>query len=383
MAEMSAPVTLCEECFPDWTSHEIYANVPIGPCQVCRRMDERNKNGLRCHLFPRDPRQQSNVATSSRPTVVQFPNTSLANAPQKLRQLADDIESGTYGDTTAVAVVLFADRTSTFGFGRGIVGPEEAELDNLRALAVDTEALKREWQRGFESGVESTRTIYSNALRGLNAEVLSLGSRIESVLTVPTSSTPIYKSPDVSPIRCNTIPSTRAAAQNEKNQSVCRILDRVANLGLLLPKAHRLILTALAQYPLGRTKMQIAVLTGYAVNGGGFQKAIGSLRSAGYVTRGKPIEITDAGINALGYYEPLPHGRALIDHWMKRLGKAERKILEAVAGAYPCTLSKSQIAARAGYEASGGDLMNALCRLRTLGLVHGSAEIKASDDLFD
>ena len=37
-----------------------------------------------------------------------------------------------------------------------------------------------------------------------------------------------------------------------------------------LPRAERRILIALAQYPWGRTKRQLAVLTGYAINGGGF-----------------------------------------------------------------------------------------------------------------
>jgi hypothetical protein len=37
-----------------------------------------------------------------------------------------------------------------------------------------------------------------------------------------------------------------------------------------LPAGERRILTALAQYPQGRSKAQVAVLAGYALNGGGF-----------------------------------------------------------------------------------------------------------------
>jgi uncharacterized protein len=50
---------------------------------------------------------------------------------------------------------------------------------------------------------------------------------------------------------------------------------------------------------------------------------------------------------------------------------------------YPAALAKEEVAAKAGYEASGGGFNNALGRLRTLQLVRGRGELKASDNLFD
>jgi hypothetical protein len=50
---------------------------------------------------------------------------------------------------------------------------------------------------------------------------------------------------------------------------------------------------------------------------------------------------------------------------------------------YPDPLSKAEVAVKAGYEANGGGFNNALGRLRTLELVQGRGEIRASDDLFD
>jgi hypothetical protein len=41
------------------------------------------------------------------------------------------------------------------------------------------------------------------------------------------------------------------------------------------------------------------------------------------------------------------------------------------------------VAAKAGYEASGGGFNNALGRLRTLELVQGRGELRASDEFFD
>jgi hypothetical protein len=153
--------------------------------------------------------------------------------------------------------------------------------------------------------------------------------------------------------------------------------------GEQLSKAERLILTALAQYRQGRTKTQVALLTRYSSTGGGFNNAISALRSAGRL-EGMPdaLRITAAGLKALGRYDPLPTGRALLDHWLRKGSKCERKILETLAESYPRSLSKAQVANRAGYEAEGGGFNNGLSRLRTLELIRGRAELRASDDFF-
>ena len=159
---------------------------------------------------------------------------------------------------------------------------------------------------------------------------------------------------------------------------------RPAPLSEAMPKAERLVLTALAQYPDGRSKVQVAILTGYSVNGGGFANALGSLRSAGRIEgSAERLQITPAGLAALGSFSPLPRGRDLLQHWYGQLGKAERKALEALVEVYPRSLSKVQAAARAGYEPDGGGFNNALGKLRSLELITGRGEMKASEDLFD
>jgi hypothetical protein len=45
---------------------------------------------------------------------------------------------------------------------------------------------------------------------------------------------------------------------------------------LKLASGERRILTALAQYPEGRSKVQVVVLTGYAATGGGFNNYLGA-----------------------------------------------------------------------------------------------------------
>ena len=82
-----------------------------------------------------------------------------------------------------------------------------------------------------------------------------------------------------------------------------------------------------------------------------------------------------------GPFDPLASGRALLEHWYGQLGKAERLALEALGAAHPSAF-KDELAARAGYEASGGRFNNALSRLRSLELVAGRGELRASDELF-
>ena len=126
------------------------------------------------------------------------------------------------------------------------------------------------------------------------------------------------------------------------------------------------------------------MLTGYAATGGGFNNYLGALRSRGLIKGdGDSLRITEAGIRELGSWEPLPTGAALVDYWRGRLGKAERLILEMLTQVYPDPLSKAEVAVKAGYEANGGGFNNALGRLRTLELVQGRGELRASDDLFD
>lgn len=151
-----------------------------------------------------------------------------------------------------------------------------------------------------------------------------------------------------------------------------------------LPKGERKILTALAQYEGGRSLRQVALLAGYAVNGGGFNNYLSSLRARGLIEGTRDcLRITPDGTAALGSFDPLPTGPELLDHWMRQLGKAEREALTVLVEAYPEALSKEELASRteSQYAADGGGFNNALSRLRTLELVEGRGELRASEEL--
>jgi hypothetical protein len=130
-------------------------------------------------------------------------------------------------------------------------------------------------------------------------------------------------------------------------------------------------------------------LAGYSAQGGGFRNPLSALRTKGFVEGRGDLRITDDGLVALGDWEPLPTGQALAEFWLAspQLGHAEREILRVLIDVWPETLPVAEVAARTvsskgePYDPAGGGFRNPLSRLRTLELVEGRAELKASDDL--
>lgn len=261
---------------------------------------------------------------------------------------------------------------------------EKAKADDPRELRRQIDALKRQVRElearpapietrtvevpvipeSVRLGVENLRdalvTLGNHVSHGVATQV----DRIDGILSV------IGSIDDVShEVHSEQTPATVSAAPKP-------VAPRPASRpsAVKLPKAERCILTVLAQFLGGRTKSQIAIMTGYAGSGGGFNNAVSALRSAGYVVGASSgvLQATDAGIAALGEYEPIPTGgRELLEHWKRHpsLGKAERSILDVLHEARS-PMPKEEIAARAGYEATGGGFNNAMSRLKTLELIN-------------
>ena len=155
--------------------------------------------------------------------------------------------------------------------------------------------------------------------------------------------------------------------------------------GVKMAKMERAILTILAQrFPRSGDKRQVAVMAGYAHKSGSFSNARSSLATKGYIEcSGQEWTATAEGVSALGEFEPLPKGPELVDFWGTRIGKCGRVILEALVEVYPNGMTRDEIAARTGYEARSGSFSNYISKLRTLELISGKQEIRASDCLFD
>lgn len=147
----------------------------------------------------------------------------------------------------------------------------------------------------------------------------------------------------------------------------------------------RRMMIALAQRPAGLTQPQIAIRSGLSRNGGTFRTYMSKMRQSGWIeeSSGKAT-ITPSGMSALGAYDPLPTGEALLAYWVSELGDSgASRILQALADVHPRTLSQQELSERTGMSRDGGSFRTYLSRLRTLELISRGAEIRASAELFD
>ena len=154
-----------------------------------------------------------------------------------------------------------------------------------------------------------------------------------------------------------------------------------------LGKAERSILTALMQTG-GASKARVAAMSGYAVNGGGFNNALSRLRSTALIlAQGDHLRITPDGESELGSdWKPLPTGEAAVKYWAQKEGKAAGLILEALYESHARGdggLTRLELAERTGYAADGGGFNNALSKLRTLELIEGRDRINISRNLIE
>ena len=191
--------------------------------------------------------------------------------------------------------------------------------------------------------------------------------------TASTPATPIRKptAPTPAPPITKSAPTPPVSDQNGNGN------------GSSLPKAQRAVFSVLAQHG-PRSTTQVAVLTGYSSKSGGFRNSLSAPRTAGLITGRGDLEVTSAGLDALGPYQPLPAGRELIQWWKReQLGKAERNVLDVLVSRWPAAVPVDQIAAETGYSATSGGFRNALSRLRSLQLASGRGELVINDALME
>lgn len=145
----------------------------------------------------------------------------------------------------------------------------------------------------------------------------------------------------------------------------------------------RRILVALAQRPQGLTNRQIGVRAGLSSRSGTFSTYISRGRTQGWIEGRGTLVITTAGREALGNYEALPTGDALLAYWLGELGNSgASRLLRAIADAYPRALSNAEAAEAAGLSHRSGTFSTYVSKLRTLQLIEGRGELSASEELF-
>lgn len=147
-----------------------------------------------------------------------------------------------------------------------------------------------------------------------------------------------------------------------------------------LPPGEHATLKAALQYP-GLDRKRLSVLTGYKRSSR--DAYIARLVQKGFVeTRGQELHPTSAGSAAIGNFEPLPTGEALIEYWRSRLPEGERKTLEVLIASHGEDVDREKIDEQTGYKRSSRDAY--LTRLKARGLVEfsGRGMVRASAELF-
>lgn len=150
-----------------------------------------------------------------------------------------------------------------------------------------------------------------------------------------------------------------------------------------LNKPARAFLTALAQQGKPLSKSKLATFAGYSPNAGHTGNTIGWLRTNGLIEGSSDaIVITQRGVEELGSFTPLPTGHELLDHWCRELGKAGAALLRVLCDAHPSTLTRNELAERAGYGPDTGHFGNTLGALRSRDLVVGDTNSLSASSIF-
>lgn len=150
-----------------------------------------------------------------------------------------------------------------------------------------------------------------------------------------------------------------------------------------LPRGERAVLIAIAQQEdHGATREQLTILTGYKRSTRDtYLQRLGEKR---YVAPGgREFVATDEGVAALGDYERLPTGAALLEHHLRELPEGERKVLEAVVAAHPEAIDREAIGEATGYARSSRDTYLQRLGARRLVETSGRGAVRASPMLFD
>jgi predicted transcriptional regulator len=252
--------------------------------------------------------------------------------------------------------------------------PDPAVIDRARVEGFNDALVKvqaglalpeylRNMARGLEGFAAAART-KADALVELHSSVRPL-ARVKNFEYVERSLQPVAK------LRAAGVQMAPAVSRPASSEN--------ASLGGGL----RRMLIALAQRN-GLSAKQLGVRAGLSSKSGTFTSYIGRLKSEGCITGGRErFQITEAGRQALGNYDPLPEGRELLAYWLGELGGGAGRMLEGLARAYPRTMTAEELGEAAGLSAASGTFTTYLGKLRTLELVSGNrSELRASEELF-
>ena len=174
-------------------------------------------------------------------------------------------------------------------------------------------------------------------------------------------------------------PVARAPQQRQANGVATESADGLGHGGM-----GRMLMVLAQHAPQGCNRMQLGLLARMSPKSGTFATYLGKLRAQGWAEGTGQLVATNAGIEALGEYTPLPSGDALVSHWLDWCGRGGmRRMLQALIDAGDDGLRRTELAESAGLSPGSGTFATYLGKLRSAQLAEGRDRIVAAPTLLD
>lgn len=251
------------------------------------------------------------------------------------------------------------------GSGRTVADPAQAaEIRQLRkaleqamkfivqisVLNFDGTVPDAEMKAAIDAGVSRALQIVERKVDSRNAQVAALKKQADAILAALKA---IKKDAtvrvDVSvnrrePFAVESVPAVQTTRP--------ALMPARTSDGASLEKGLLSMLKAVAQYPNGASRTQLTILTGYKKSTRNRYLQLLTQKALAVEER-ELFFATQEGIDALGAnFEPLPTGRALIDHWLKELPEGEKNIFQVLVNSYPSYVDREAISEATGYMKS-------------------------------
>lgn len=262
--------------------------------------------------------------------------------------------------------------------------------NGVSKTAPDLRAIEAARQAAFKEGLGATEKIRNDAVAGLAEIEKSATGLLDAVRAQAKSLRMKVAAPKLS---SPTAPYSRAVALMSPSGDPSRPkpgrplaaapVPRPAPRGQTgdpsVSKGMRRLLIVLAQHPEGVERTQLALLAQFAPGAGHFSNLLSEARGKGWMTESdKRFFPTEEGITAVGDYEPLPEGQALVDYWVGWAKGAGKAVLLHAIDAGEDGISREDLAIASGLSPTAGHYSNILSEFRTAKLIEGSKHIKAS-----
>jgi hypothetical protein len=255
--------------------------------------------------------------------------------------------------------------------------------DARETISIADRALEQRVQTAAAEYLNMVRKVGMDAALHVEATLERVGfQKILGKLATVSATAPVVQSrASYAHQKDNRPPDRLSSNASVPAVSVKRVGDgpgdaSIGNSGL------RRILIALAQRS-GLNRRQLGLRACLSSRSGTFDTYLSKGRSNGWIEGSAQLQITAAGRAALGEYIPLPEGQALLAYWLNELGNSgAARILRALADAYPRALTRAELGAAANLSDRSGTFDTYLSKLRTLELVEGRGELRASEELF-